>query len=302
MQDSGFLDVPNARLYYEVAGAGPAVVFVHGFTLDARMWDDQWTVFGERYRVVRYDLRGFGRSEAEPVPYSDLDDLLALLNFLDIERAHLVGLSMGGMVLVHFALTHPRRVRGHKPADCGPSGLTGPVDALSDAEELAVAGRMAEALDNWLASPVFVPARERQGVAARLQEIVSDYAWWCCPASATCRTWRTRRRSTRPCSAFWPSCDLRRGGVPLAPRLNDWQVMSGRAAERQPGTVAARCWHARGTVQGTGRARLVCYVPLSLGWTSPRKSPANVSNRQRRVPVTLRRCLGDGRPRMGVPR
>ena len=112
MQDSGFLDVPNARLYYEVAGAGPAVVFVHGFTLDTRMWDDQWTVFGERYRVVRYDLRGFGRSEAEPVPYSDLDDLLALLNCLDIERAHLVGLSMGGMVLVHFALTHPRRVRG----------------------------------------------------------------------------------------------------------------------------------------------------------------------------------------------
>lgn len=48
MPDSGFLDVPNARLYYEVAGAGPAVVFVHGFTLDTRMWDDQWMVFGER--------------------------------------------------------------------------------------------------------------------------------------------------------------------------------------------------------------------------------------------------------------
>lgn len=112
MQDSGFLDVPHGRLYYEVAGAGQAVVFVHGFTLDTRMWDDQWTVFGERGRVVRYDLRGFGRSEAEPVPYSDLDDLLALLNFLDIERAHLVGLSMGGMVLVHFTLAHPRRVHG----------------------------------------------------------------------------------------------------------------------------------------------------------------------------------------------
>jgi pimeloyl-ACP methyl ester carboxylesterase len=52
------------------------------------------------------------------------------------------------------------------------------VDALSDAEELAVAGRMAEALENWLANPVFVPARERPGVAARLQEMVSDYTWW----------------------------------------------------------------------------------------------------------------------------
>jgi pimeloyl-ACP methyl ester carboxylesterase len=178
MQDSGFLDVPNARLYYEVAGAGAAVVFVHGFTLDTRMWDDQWTVFGERYRIVRYDVRGFGRSQAEPVPYSDLDDLLALLNFLDIERAHLVGLSMGGIVVVHFALTHPRRLRGLVAADCGPSGLTGPVDALSDAEGLAAAGRIAEALEKWLANPVFVPARERRGVAARLQEIVSDYTWW----------------------------------------------------------------------------------------------------------------------------
>jgi hypothetical protein len=45
MQDSGFLNVPDARLYYEVAGAGPAMVFVHGFTFDTRMWDDQWSVF-----------------------------------------------------------------------------------------------------------------------------------------------------------------------------------------------------------------------------------------------------------------
>jgi len=131
MQDSGFLDVPNARLYYEVAGAGPAVVFVHGFTLDTRMWDDQWTVFRERYSVVRYDVRGFGRSEAEPVSYSDLDDLLAILDYLAIERAHLVGLSMGGIVVVHFAVTHPSRVHAVVAADCGPSGLTGPVDALS---------------------------------------------------------------------------------------------------------------------------------------------------------------------------
>lgn len=122
------------------------------------MWDDQWTVFGERLRVVRYDLRGFGRSEAEPVPYSDLDDLLALLNFLDIERAHLVGHSMFGMVLVHFTLAHPSRVHRLVTADCGPSGLTGPVDALSHAEELAVAGRLAEAQENWLANAVFTPA------------------------------------------------------------------------------------------------------------------------------------------------
>ncbi len=81
-------------------------------------------------------------------------------------------------MLVHFTLTHPRRVRGLVAADCGPSGLTGPVDALSHAEELAVAGRLAEAQENWLANAVFIPAREQPVVAARLQEIVSDYTWW----------------------------------------------------------------------------------------------------------------------------
>jgi 3-oxoadipate enol-lactonase len=178
MQDSGLLNVPDARLYYEVAGAGPAMVFVHGFTFDTRMWDDQWSVFAEHYRVVRYDLRGFGRSAPEPVPYSDVDDLLALLNFLDIKRAHLVGLSMGGIVSVHFALGHPGRVRGLVAADCGPGGITGPSDLLSDAEELAAAGRTTEAQDKWLASSVFVPARERPQVVARLREMVSDYTWW----------------------------------------------------------------------------------------------------------------------------
>jgi pimeloyl-ACP methyl ester carboxylesterase len=126
MQDSGLLNVPDARLYYEVAGAGPAMVFVHGFTFDTRMWDDQWSVFAEHYRVVRYDLRGFGRSAPEPVPYSDVDDLLALLNFLDIERAHLVGLSMGGIVSVHFALGHPGEFAGWSPQTAGLAASPGP--------------------------------------------------------------------------------------------------------------------------------------------------------------------------------
>jgi 3-oxoadipate enol-lactonase len=59
--ESGYIDVDGARLYYEAAGAGEPLVFVHGFTLDARMWDDQWDVYARDYRVVRYDARGFGR-------------------------------------------------------------------------------------------------------------------------------------------------------------------------------------------------------------------------------------------------
>ena len=60
---TGFADVDGVRLYYEVAGDGAPLVFGHGYSLDRRMWDDQFELFATRYRAVRYDLRGFGRSE-----------------------------------------------------------------------------------------------------------------------------------------------------------------------------------------------------------------------------------------------
>ena len=63
---AGFAAVNNTRLYYEMAGPkgtpGPAVVLIHGFTLDTRMWDDQFAVLAQSYRVLRYDMRGYGRS------------------------------------------------------------------------------------------------------------------------------------------------------------------------------------------------------------------------------------------------
>ncbi|MCW5853581.1 MAG: alpha/beta hydrolase, partial [Anaerolineae bacterium] len=58
----GFVPVEDGQLYYEVAGEGPPLVLVHGFSLDTRMWDDQWAAFAGRHRVIRYDARGFGRS------------------------------------------------------------------------------------------------------------------------------------------------------------------------------------------------------------------------------------------------
>jgi pimeloyl-ACP methyl ester carboxylesterase len=175
---SAFIDVPHGRLYYEVAGDGPPVVFVHGFTLDTRMWDDQWPVFAERYRVVRLDLRGFGRSEAEPLPYSNMDDLVGLMDHLAISRAHIVGLSMGATVVVDFALAHPERVHALVAVDGGPSSTGGPPADVQNVIAQAGAGHMAEALEAWLASSLFAPAMERPEVAARMREMVTDYTWW----------------------------------------------------------------------------------------------------------------------------
>jgi len=102
--------VDGASLFCEVAGAGRAVVLIHSGITDSRMWDAQWVAFTSEMRVVRYDLRGFGRSTLPPAPYAHLDDLRALLEVLDIPRATVVGASFGGEVATAFALDEPERV------------------------------------------------------------------------------------------------------------------------------------------------------------------------------------------------
>ncbi len=98
--ESGYADVNGGKHYYEIAGSGTPLILVHGFSLDRRMWDDQFAVLAESYRVVRYDVRGFGQSVDIPTdPYSYPADLLGLMDALNIEKAHLVGLSMGGAIV-----------------------------------------------------------------------------------------------------------------------------------------------------------------------------------------------------------
>ena len=89
---TGFADVNGTRLYYELAGAGHPLVLIHGFTLDTRMWDDQFAVFAQEYQMLRYDLRGFGKS-ALPTggSYAHTDDLKALLDSLHIAHASFLG-------------------------------------------------------------------------------------------------------------------------------------------------------------------------------------------------------------------
>ena len=60
---NGLAEVNGTRLYYEVAGSGQPLVLIHGYTLDTRMWDDQFDAFSQQYQVIRYDLRGFGKSD-----------------------------------------------------------------------------------------------------------------------------------------------------------------------------------------------------------------------------------------------
>lgn len=107
---SGIYEINGAILYAEVAGTGAPLVFVHSGITDSGMWDDQWSPFAARFRMLRYDLRGFGRSSIPPAAYAHHDDLAALLNVLDFPEAVVIGASFGGEVALAFALEYPERV------------------------------------------------------------------------------------------------------------------------------------------------------------------------------------------------
>ena len=117
------VELNGAGLYVEATGTGPAVVLVHGFALDGRMWDAQIAAFAADYTVIRYDLRGFGRSPVPHARYTHVADLRRILAELGIPRAAIVGLSLGGQVAVDFALAYPAATAALITVDAALSGF-----------------------------------------------------------------------------------------------------------------------------------------------------------------------------------
>ncbi len=116
--------VNGTSLYYEVKGSGSPLVLVHGFACGLRTWDPQVRAFAARCRVVTYDVRGHGLSDAPPdaAAYSQtisVEDLHGLLGHLGIKRAAIGGLSMGGNIALNFALAYPRMISALIVADTG---------------------------------------------------------------------------------------------------------------------------------------------------------------------------------------
>jgi 3-oxoadipate enol-lactonase len=174
------LERPGARLVYEVTGEGPAVVLIHGFGLDMRMWDSQAGPLAARFRVVRYDCRGFGASGPfDPaVPYTHAGDLVALLDHLDIGDAVLVGLSFGGRVALQTALADPARVCGLALLGAVLDGVPWDPESARALDEVARRVQAAGVLagrEAWLAHPLFASARERPDLAGPLAAMVAGY-------------------------------------------------------------------------------------------------------------------------------
>jgi 3-oxoadipate enol-lactonase len=114
----------NGQLYYEMAGQGETVIFLHAAIANLHMWDAQWHPLAETYRVVRYDMRGFGCSadngRGTPTHRQDLEQLMVELG---IAQAHLIGCSLGGEIALDLALTQPNRVASLVLISATPSGF-----------------------------------------------------------------------------------------------------------------------------------------------------------------------------------
>lgn len=142
------VDVNGARLWYDEAGRGEVVLLLHGGLGDSGLWEPVVPFLAERFRVVRTDFRFFGRSAGPFAPFSFRDDTVGVLDELGIERAALVGLSLGAAVAFDVALDRPERVRAVAGVAPALSGLDVSVDDEAWAaayEEAAVSGD-AEAL------------------------------------------------------------------------------------------------------------------------------------------------------------
>ena len=106
----------NIKLHYVEVGSGIAVVFVHEFAGDVRSYEMQMRYFGQRYRCIAFNARGYPPSDVPDngALYSQeraRDDIRAVIDALKIDKAHIVGLSMGGFAALHFGFTYPDRAR-----------------------------------------------------------------------------------------------------------------------------------------------------------------------------------------------
>lgn len=175
---SGYAAVNGAQLYYEIAGDGQPLVLVHAGIADRRMWDGQIAPFAKRYRVIRYDMRGYGRSAMVEGEFSHRADLHGLLSFLGVERAYLLGCSMGGGAIIDFALEHPAMAGALITVGSAPGGYEFTGDPPRQWNDLVAAFKQGDLertneleLELWVDGPQRTPDQVDPAVRALVREM-----------------------------------------------------------------------------------------------------------------------------------
>lgn len=188
IQKKGFIDLGDAQLYYEEAGQGTPLVLLHGHSFDRRMWNPQLVELARHYRVIRYDMRGYGRSSlpVEGQEFLHADDLYRLLQALHIAKAHLVGLSLGGFVAVDFMALHPEAARSVVSCSGSIYPRPGPEQPITEVEiarrrteiaQLQAMGQQAYK-EKWLASLLQASGPQQANSGALLRRMVHDWSMW----------------------------------------------------------------------------------------------------------------------------
>ena len=183
------IGISAAGIFYEVSGSGEPVVLIHGFSLDRRIWQPQITALEGRFRLIRYDLRGHGRSSLPNDPYAPYEDLRSVLDALGVPKATLVGHSAGGELAIDFALAYPDRVARLILAAPGLNGYTppAPLTWVTPVFQAAAKGDLDVATTLWLDTPIMRLANDVAATAA-VAAIVRDNS----------RIWSFRTNPARP--------------------------------------------------------------------------------------------------------
>lgn len=108
-----FADVNGIKICYEIRGEGEPLILIHGFGVKKEVYVAQFGLLSENFRVIRFDNRGAGKSDRPNEPYTMemfADDISGLMDYLKIEKAHVLGWSLGGMIAQHFAIKYPNRL------------------------------------------------------------------------------------------------------------------------------------------------------------------------------------------------
>jgi pimeloyl-ACP methyl ester carboxylesterase len=176
----GIVEVPGGSLYFQQSGEGEALVLIHAGIADSRMWDDQAHPFAERFHVICYDVRGFGRSSDAAGDFAHYEDLRTILDHLSLPGVHLVAVSMAGSIAIDFALAYPERVLSLTLVATGPNGYDRWGEEIRSGwaeEEAAIeAGDMERAIEinlrMWVDGPQRQPADVDPAVRSRVREML----------------------------------------------------------------------------------------------------------------------------------
>lgn len=175
---AGMANINGTQLYYEVSGDGYPLLLLHAGVANSRMWDEQIGAFSQFYQVIRFDMRGFGRSSMPPGRFSNIEDVRGLLALLQVNEAYLLGLSFGALVALDFTIAYPEKV---KALILGAPSASGdePSERIKqfwDEEELALENDDLEAatelnLQMWVDGPHRQPEQVSSSVRERVREM-----------------------------------------------------------------------------------------------------------------------------------